>query len=528
MFGTASSFSSSSTTVTEDTISGEEGDSDWEDAASTGVSTLTSPTLASLTVSGTSSRRLKGKPSQDSPSVKSVRKNLLPEFSDNEAFSSSSGVISREEEERQVRNLLQQSGRRRRGRHRARRKIVGSRRKRADQIRSTFAVPDLLRSCEAMQVECFGFSDDPFAVVGLGQRGGDMWDLFEKEDNPTDNVVVAVEVSARCQISLFPRLFCMSVIFSIHLCIAAQATAICGMDVEMRRGVSAEAVSFPFVLGSNFVGVIHNSGPSAEKLGLKPGARVASITKWGSNSKYVTIPATCLSIVPKHLDAAEVVATISTYLPAFQALYHGSKREKRYHRANLSRRKVLVTGGASLEVQATLILARLAGASELYTTAPRHHFTYLKRLSGVTVLDENPKEWKAMLKGKMDVVVDYDYPKNLKYVQRSLQTKGRLVCIAEKKDAIEASDWASTIESFLSMTQLSLTSRGSVFDFSQNVEQHPDDLREDIDFLLKLLSARQLRPKIDRFIGLSEVPRAHQEMQTLPVSGAIICEPWKE
>jgi hypothetical protein len=37
---------------------------------------------------------------------------------------------------------------------------------------------------------------------------------------------------------------------------------------------------------SNFVGVVHHSGPEAERLGFEPGLRVASIIKWGSNSKY--------------------------------------------------------------------------------------------------------------------------------------------------------------------------------------------------------------------------------------------------
>lgn len=79
-----------------------------------------------------------------------------------------------------------------RRRRKARRKIVGQRRKRADQVRTIFAVPDLLRSCDNLQVECLGFSEDPFSVVGF--RRSDMWERFEQEDR-TDNVVVAVEVS---------------------------------------------------------------------------------------------------------------------------------------------------------------------------------------------------------------------------------------------------------------------------------------------------------------------------------------------
>jgi len=52
-----------------------------------------------------------------------------------------------------------------------------------------------------------------------------------------------------------------------------QAAAICGVDVDMRRGAAAwgNDLSFPFVLGGNFVGVIHHCGPVAEELRLRPG-----------------------------------------------------------------------------------------------------------------------------------------------------------------------------------------------------------------------------------------------------------------
>jgi len=89
----------------------------------------------------------------------------------------------------------------------------------------------------------------------------------------------------------------------------------------MRRGVSSEEVTFPFVIGSNFCGVVHHCGPLAEELGLRPGVRVASILKWGANSKFVVAPARNLCVVPNQLDAADVCSLISSYLPAFQVCF---------------------------------------------------------------------------------------------------------------------------------------------------------------------------------------------------------------
>jgi NADPH:quinone reductase-like Zn-dependent oxidoreductase len=51
----------------------------------------------------------------------------------------------------------------------------------------------------------------------------------------------------------------------------------------------------------------------------------------------------------------------------------------------------------------------------------------------------------------------------------------------------------------------------------------------DLEFLLRLLALRQIRPKIDQFVGLAGVKAAHKDLQTGgSLSGAIICEPWKE
>jgi len=66
-----------------------------------------------------------------------------------------------------------------------------------------------------------------------------------------------------------------------------------------------------------------------------------------------------------------------------------------------------VTGGASLEGQAVLRLARWAGASELYVTAPRDHFSVLKKLSGVTVLDDDPEAWLPFVENRIHAIVDY-------------------------------------------------------------------------------------------------------------------------
>lgn len=299
----------------------------------------------------------------------------------------------------------------------------------------------------------------------------------------------------------------------------------------MRRGSCSrlnEEDKFPFVLGSNFVGVVHHCGPYPEEMGFKPGMRVASVVQRGSNSKYVSIPASELTIVPKQLDAAEVAALISTYLSAFQALHHGRPPVLRYSKTSLEGKRVLVTGGARLEVQAVLRLARWAGASELYVTAPRSHFKALEKLGDdVCVLDEHPDDWLPVVDGLMDVVVDYEFPRHFWEIKSALASKGRLVCVARRRGA-EEDGWLAGLESFLECYHLSLVKRASLFDFVESYVNDRYQAREDMDFLLNLLLTRQIRPPVDRYIKLADIPQAHKDMQTLPQEGAIVCEPWKE
>jgi NADPH:quinone reductase-like Zn-dependent oxidoreductase len=299
------------------------------------------------------------------------------------------------------------------------------------------------------------------------------------------------------------------------------------MDVAMRRSVTSEDdVPFPFALGSNFVGIVHRCSPEAERLGITPGTRVAAIVKWGSNSKYVSAPVENLVVVPKEFDAADMACLLSTYLPAFLALHHGRARPYRYTDTCLKGRRILVTGGATLEAQALIRLAHLAGASEIYVVAPNEDFPVLKKLQ-CAVLGEHPDEWLHIVENRMHVVIDFDFPHNFSAVCASLATRGRLVCSSPITNSIEKG-WLPELESIYEYSRLSMMKRATLFDMVENAQTYDGEVVEDFRFLLKMLSTRRIRPNIDRFINVKDVGKAHEEMMTTALTGAIVCEPWKE
>jgi NADPH:quinone reductase-like Zn-dependent oxidoreductase len=306
-----------------------------------------------------------------------------------------------------------------------------------------------------------------------------------------------------------------------------QATAVCAMDVAMRRSATSEDdIPFPFVLGSNFIGIVHRCSPQAELVGITPGTRVAAIVKWGASSKYVSSPVENLVVVPKTLDAADMACLLSTYLPAFQALHHGRARPYRYTDTCLKGRRILLTGGATLEVQALVRLARLAGATEIYVVAPQEHFSVLNKLQ-VTVLGGHPDEWLPLVRNRMHVVIDFAFPRNFSAVCDSLARRGRLVCSSPITNSTEKG-WMSELDSIYEYSRLSMMKRATIFDIVENVQTYNGEVKEDLSFLLKMLSTRRIRPHIDRFIKVKDVGTAHEEMQTTALTGAIVCEPWNE
>ena len=291
------------------------------------------------------------------------------------------------------------------------------------------------------------------------------------------------------------------------------------------------------ILGSNFVGVVIRCCKQVEeRYNIEPGDRVASMVRWGANAQYVSIPAEHLIQVPRHLDSADIASLISFYLPAFEALNFGRGRRFRYLNTSLSGKKVLiVTEGATLGVQSLISLARVQGSREIFVAAPKEHHKLLRKL-GVATLDEDPSDWFSAVVNTMDVVVDMAFPKNFSAVKQTVTHEGHLICNPKSKaEAKDPGGWSCTpsvpmeLDYLLERYQLSFMDHANLFDYKEYVTQFRSEVFEDMRFLLELLSTRKLRPKVDRFITLKDIPSARKELKrSRPLAGAIICEPWKE
>lgn len=146
---------------------------------------------------------------------------------------------------------------------------------------------------------------------------------------------------------------------------------------------------------------------------------------------------------------------------------------------------------------------------------------------GICFLDKNsPEKWKHVVEGRMDVVLDYDVPQEL--ARSALAPKGGIVYCPRLATPSESFICSLGLGPLYNQYQISTMENATLFDFTDSTKNFPDGMRQDLDFLLSLLATRQLRPRIDRFIGLHETRDVSEDLKTDDLTGCIICEPWKK
>lgn len=368
------------------------------------------------------------------------------------------------------------------------RQSYGSRRKRADMVRSAFTNLTGLRACDNMHVECVGIDGLSDRPMPIRLRRTDMW-KDSVEFTKSDKVIVAIEAS--------------------HVCL---------LDVCIRCGLFSNELQSPFVMGSNFVGIVHDGV-------LPAGSRVAALTKTGGNARYASISPESLVMVPKRLDSSEVVVVISTYLPAFQALHHGRRQESMHSAGSLMGKKVLLTEGASmLEIQAVVELARVAEAASVHVICESRYHSYVEIYLAAKPLSTDFALSLPEIKGQMDVIIDYEYSSDRSVIPGALAPGGRLVWFAHPPT--KRAGALPDVDSILNFASILTQDHASIYNAYENFDR--EESREDVGFLFDLLADRKIRPKVDRFINLCGVRKAHDDMIKGGVFGAIICEPWKE
>ncbi len=178
------------------------------------------------------------------------------------------------------------------------------------------------------------------------------------------------------------------------------ASCVNPVDTKIREGLfKPPSLKFPFVLGSDFAGVITEIGEGVENFSVGnkvygSGSALAGAT--GAFAEFVAVPAGIISKMPNNVDFNQAAAIVLVGVSAVQAILEHSQLK--------SGQKILIHGGAGGIGTAAIQIAKSIGAY-VATTASGDGIDFVKKLGADKVIDYKTEKFEELL-SDFDVVYD--------------------------------------------------------------------------------------------------------------------------
>lgn len=319
-------------------------------------------------------------------------------------------------------------------------------------------------------------------------------------------------------------------IFSTDVIIAVEASSISALDCAVRRGFDGRAPTMSeYTPGCDVVGTVVKCGQEVFLSGISEGERVACITRYGGNARYIRVPVSCCIKTRLDIDSSEASGVLLPYFMAFQILQAGVSPPSRY-KAPLKGKQILVGENTGIVGLAMASLCKVGGAKKAFIVCPQEHHEQIKSL-GAVPLSESIDGWARTIREKVDILVDAG--KVTGEVQRMfLKTSGKLVRLAlppvpppaESKPSL----MPAPIRNFCSVVHMAcIANSASLYDVFYSIERNQALYKSDLMHIFHLLALRRIRPRIDKFVLLQDVGQCHRELEKFQQEGAIVCEPWR-
>ena len=289
-------------------------------------------------------------------------------------------------------------------------------------------------------------------------------------------------------------------------------------DVLIRRRLYPQTMRLrtPFVLGYDVVGEIDQIGEGVR--GLQVGERVADMTVVGSNAAYRTLRADNLARVPAGVDAAEATTLILSWMTAYQLLYRSAHVTPG--------QRVLVHGATGAVGQARLALGRLAGL-EVWGAARGDHAAMIREF-GAKPIDYQREDFTRVLPAGFDIVFDGIGEDGYRRSFAALRPGGLLLAIGFSA-GVQAQQGMRTIVMSIARMYLWRFLPGGrharFYSINAMRARHPAWFREDLEHLLGLLAAGEIRPRVAERISFDEVVEAHRRVEAGGLEGKLVLCP---
>ena len=223
-----------------------------------------------------------------------------------------------------------------------------------------------------------------------------------------------------------------------------------------------------------FVGEVNQSNQ------FKHGTMVTALKKYPINTRFIAIRSEDIVALPPKLDPGEASAVLSTYLPAFGMLHHGSrKRDIRHSASSLMGKKILVVGGDVAEQEALIKLSFLGGADNVSVLPVLQDGPKLERRRfgrvNLNILPRNNAEAVlSQLEESMDLVIDLSFPFHFEHVKSTLKPSGRLVA---RKNEPNRNILVRTVSNLTHQMALFWVPNGFLYDYDCLAVNHNEDLK---------------------------------------------------
>jgi len=283
----------------------------------------------------------------------------------------------------------------------------------------------------------------------------------------------------------------------------------------------------PNTPGVDIVGKLYRiDKDSSKRYKVSTGDRVISLTKWGGNTRYLTVNPSQLVKIPEQIDPSEAVCLAETYMSAFQVLHFGQSPGSRYRPGALKGKSFLIIGAMTSNMgRAISQLATAATAQNVYATAKSKHFELLSDL-GILPLSQDPLEWWEKLQGKIDLVISLDQEITSLY-HKLLKDSGNIVKITKQGMNLQPDIVQRPVsKAICSRHKSHEKSKTHTYDIFKEWDTNLDRCKKDLTHLVHLLKQRVVAPFILDRIPLSKVARAQEVVESSRDSGFLICEPW--
>jgi NADPH:quinone reductase-like Zn-dependent oxidoreductase len=175
------------------------------------------------------------------------------------------------------------------------------------------------------------------------------------------------------------------------------AASVNAADYKVRLGSYDSKMTFPYILGRDFSGVVAARGPGVSDLAV--GDAVFGVCDAGIEGAYaekIAIKAAIIAKKPERLDHAEAAAMALTSLTAIWALEDTARLK--------AGETILIQGGAGGVAGFAIQLAKHIGATVVTTASARNH-DYVRSLGADRVIDYNSEDFATSL-SRCDVVFD--------------------------------------------------------------------------------------------------------------------------